>query len=351
YFNRSGKWGDGGAYNDQSSPYYDWYKFTDWNNKKYQSWWDFDTLPVLNPRSSSLQEYFAGKKGIVAKWLRLGARGWRLDVVDEIADCMLDKIVYRAKNVKRDSVILGEVWEDASNKKDYGVRRRYFLGRQLDSVMNYPMRTAILNFVATGNNSLFNSTVFMILNNYPKEVRDNLMNMLSTHDTERALTFLGGKVSSDKNVMANLTMSNEEKKRALVLFRLASVLQYTVFGFPCVFYGDEAEMQGGKDPFCRGCYPWGNENTELLSFFKNLGGVRKEKVLYSGEFKLLGAPPNVVAFERTSSDETLQVMANRGDDYEFYLPCNYVELISGETYSGNCILRRDSAVILKRVTI
>ncbi len=353
YFNKNKNYGNGGAYNDAKSPYRDWFTFHD-NGKSYDCWWNFDTLPRINASSKSAQQYFCGDNGIVPMWLKRGASGWRLDVVDEIADCMLDEIVRSAKEQDPQCAIIGEVWEDASNKMDYGVRRRYFDGSQLDSVMNYPLKDAIISFVRDRNAYAMRSVVFMIMNNYPLYVRNNLMNILGTHDTVRILTALAGDrvENSSKHIMSKRKLSESQYKYGIELLKMCAVLQYTMFGFPCVFYGDEVAMEGYKDPFCRGCYPWGKENKLLLDFYRRLGELRHMAVFREGRFSLQYCKNSVVAFERSSlnSGEKVTVAVNRSSEV-FRLCFNgvYEDLLTGRTYRDGMDLQPDQYVIAQRV--
>ncbi len=353
YFNRGNKYGEGGAYNDVKSPYRNWFNFNDDNS--YECWWNFQTLPRINAESKDAQKYFCAKEdGIVPRWIAKGASGWRLDVVDEIADCMLDKIVSSAKKQRPDCAIIGEVWEDASNKVDYGVRRHYLDGSQLDSVMNYPLRDGIVHFIRTGDERALSNAVFDIVNNYPARVRNNLMNILGTHDTSRILTVLAGDSldNSPKEIMARHKLSDAQYKRGVKLLKMAAVLQYTMFGFPCVFYGDEAAMEGYKDPFCRGCYPWGGENKLLLDFYKRLGELRKLPVFSDGDFHQIVADRGVYAFERSLNDDqtTVIVAVNRGGaDYTLYLGSAYKDMLSGRRYAEHCTIEPNGYVILQSV--
>ena len=119
-------------------------------------------------------------------WLRRGAAGWRLDVADELPDEVLAMIRRAAKEEKPDALVLGEVWEDAVLKESYGARRNYALGYSLDSVMNYPLRTAILDFIHGGTSS-YELRDFLIGQqmNYPRPLYYSLMNLLGSHDVER----------------------------------------------------------------------------------------------------------------------------------------------------------------------
>lgn len=352
YFNREGKYGEGGAYNDDKSPYRDWFNI--YPDGSYECWWNFQSLPRVNAYNKSAQKYFAGKNGIVQRWLEAGASGWRLDVVDEIADCMLDKIVSSAKKQKSDAVIIGEVWEDASNKIDYGARRHYLDGSQLDSVMNYPLMNGIIEFVRDGNEQALSHVVFDIVNNYPNYVRNNLMNILGTHDTIRILTNLAGTRldNAPKEMMARAKLNDVQYKHGCKLLKIAAVLQYTMFGFPCVYYGDEVAMEGYKDPFCRCCYPWGEENKLMLDFYRRLGELRTLTVFSDGDFHQLVAEKGVYAFERVDPQtETSAIVAvNRGgDSYNLYLGGIYEDMFTGRKYSENCNLLPNGYVILKKL--
>ena len=277
-----------------------------------------------------------------------------MDVVDEISDDMLDKIVASAKSQNPSCAIIGEVWEDASNKIDYGVRRHYLDGTQLDSVMNYPLMNGIISFVRDGNEQELASVVYDILNNYPLFVRNNLMNILGTHDTARILTSLAGDRidNSSKDVWARTKLSDEQYKAGCKLLKIAAVLQFTMFGFPCVYYGDEVAMEGYKDPFCRGCYPWETQNKLMLDFYKRLGELRQNSVFADGDFRQLVAENGVYAFQRGSQQNQTEVIVavNRGNrEYCLYLGDIYEDVFTGRKYADVCKLQTNGYVILKRI--
>lgn len=334
---------------DANSPYRGWFNIQ--SDGSYECWWNFQTLPRINAASAGAQKYFTGKNGIVRRWLNAGASGWRLDVVDEVADCMLDKIVAAAKKEKSDAVIIGEVWEDASNKVDYGVRRHYLDGSQLDSVMNYPLMDGIIQFVRDGNEQALSRVVFDLINNYPVYIRNNLMNILGTHDTIRILTNLAGNRldNAPKEAMARQKLSDEQYKAGCKLLKIAAVLQYTMFGFPCVYYGDEVAMEGYKDPFCRCCYPWGQQNKLMLDFYRRLGQLRELSVFSDGDFHELVAERGVYAFERTrpQTESKAIIAVNRGSDsYELYLGDAYEDALTGRIYNESCRLLPGGYLIL-----
>lgn len=312
YFNKYGRYGSGGAYKDQNSPYFTWFKFKNWPND-YHSWWGVKTLPETVEEDPAFEEFITGEDGVIRHWMRKGVRGWRLDVADELPDSILDKIRVAIKTEKQDGFLLGEVWEDATNKISYGYRRRYLRGKQLDSVMNYPFADAIIKYVIGGDGKDLIETVCTILENYPREAIDVLMNHLGTHDTPRLLTRLGAKhYPNSRAEQSGFKLSEEEYFLAKRKQKLAAVIQYTLPGVPSLYYGDEAGMQGFGDPFCRGYYPWGKEDGELKDFYTWLGKLRAEnKVFCGGEFLPILAGLGSMAYSRKDNDGELLIAVNR----------------------------------------
>ncbi|MBQ5754875.1 MAG: glycoside hydrolase family 13 protein, partial [Oscillospiraceae bacterium] len=167
YFNKEGRYGSGGAFHDPNSPYRSWYVFDKKYKCGYRSWWGFDTLPEVNEDDSSYRQFICGKGGVIDTWMELGASGFRLDVADELPDDFIEAIRIAVKAHGQDKVLLGEVWEDASNKVAYDQRRTYLLGKGLDTVMNYPFRNAILGFLKGDSAQTAGDTILSICENYP----------------------------------------------------------------------------------------------------------------------------------------------------------------------------------------
>lgn len=321
YFNKYNHYDSVGAYNSQESQYYPWYSFSEWPNH-YDSWWNFDTLPNVNETNPAFNEYINGENGIVRKWIKAGASGWRLDVADELPDEFIDNLTKAAKAERPDGVVLGEVWEDASTKSAYGVRRRYLLGGQLDSVMNYPFRQAILDYLMIGNPHDFFESIERIVESYPPQVTRLLMNHISNHDTMRAITKLAGEpLSGDRQWQSEQMLTTEQKELGVKRMKLAALLQYTLPGIPCLYYGDEAGVEGYKDPFNRRTFPWSKENAELYNWYKALGEMRHaQKLLQDADFERLWSDDEALAFARYKliGDElvSLTVILNRGDRFQ-----------------------------------
>lgn len=311
YFNKTGRYGEHtGAFRDPESPYREWYSFMDYPNV-YESWWGITTLPNVIENNPAYTNYICGEGGILQKWIDLGASGWRLDVADELPDEFIDNLNKSVKSKGSDKVIYGEVWEDATNKESYGVRRRYLIGGQLDSVMNYPFKEAILNYIKGGDPKILVDGVMTIVEHYPKPSTDILMNFLSTHDTERAITRLAGEDVgwNGREWQSQHELTNEQYSYGISLMKCAMVLQFFMPGIPSIYYADEAGKEGYKDPFNRGTYPWGNENDDLISFTRELGRIRRSnKVFEKGTIRFTEATSEYVIFEREDKELGLKAV-------------------------------------------
>ena len=323
YFNKKGRYSSLGAYQSQQSPYYKWFNFQNFPNK-YSAWWGIETLPETNENDLSFANFITGEKGVIRYWLKKGIKGWRLDVADELPDEFLDKLRLAVKAEGEENYLLGEVWEDASNKISYGSRRRFLRGKQLDSVMNYPFANAIVGFLKGEDGGKLLNTVLDICENYPPQSVKLLMNHIGTHDTARILTRLGSNESFDGNRerQSQAVLSSEEYAYGIKLLKLAAVLQYTLPGIPSLYYGDEAGLTGYSDPFCRGTYPWGREDTDLVEFYKQLGKLRRgNKCFQDGEFIPVEAGGGIIAYGRKKGKKITLIAVNREDkEREVTLP-------------------------------
>ena len=316
YFNRKGSFPGPGAYQSKNSPYTSWYTFHSWPNR-YESWWGFDTLPTVQKMNPAFVEYIiTGEDSVVAHWLKAGADGFRLDVVDELPDEFVLLLKKRIRELKPDALLMGEVWEDASNKEAYGRRRRYFADGELDSVMNYPFRTAIMNFVRKmDGGEQIRETVMSIAENYPPQVLNCCMTLLGTHDTPRILTALVDDFNGSRQEMSQRFLSRSQYIRSEERLLMAAFLQFTLPGSPSIYYGDEAGMEGCKDPFNRRPYPWGRENRMLLEFYRQLGQLRKIcEPLRLGNIEFTYATDHRLAFVRRYEGKTVRVYVNRNMD-------------------------------------
>ena len=316
YFNKNGAFPGIGAYQSEKSPYRSWYTFHRWPNQ-YHSWWNFDTLPTVNKMDPEFIKYIiTDEDSVIAHWLNLGADGFRLDVADELPDEFLKLLYDRVKEIKPDALVLGEVWEDASSKQAYGKRRTYFTNAELDSVMNYPYRTAIINFMRGFDSGRgFKEAVMSIAENYPQQVVACNMNLLGTHDTPRILTALVDDFDGSREEKAKRRLSRNQWEVAHERMLMATFLQYMLPGCPSIYYADETGMEGYKDPFNRRPYPWGREDVELLEHYKRLGALRSScPALRLGDIQFFQAGDKHLGFTRTHEGETVKIYANRSAD-------------------------------------
>lgn len=282
YFDKNNIFGNG-AYHNENSPYKEWFQFKNYPNE-YTSWWGIETLPCVEEMNEGFRNYIInGEDSVIEHYLKLGADGFRLDVADELPDEFIKEIRAKMKEVNPEALLIGEVWEDASNKVSYNRRREYFLGNELDSVMNYPFRDAIIDFVLNLDSEKLRDTVMTICENYPSEVVCVLMNMLSTHDTPRLLSLLSAvKPPEKKSERAIFKLSKQQLEIATERLKVATFLQFTLPGMPCIYYGDEILTEGFEDPFCRSYFDWEKEKGsvtrkffERLSFVKNKSDILK----------------------------------------------------------------------------
>ena len=310
YFDRYGNYpgAEGkGAYGNEDSPYRGWFKFDENEPYGYRSWWGVEDLPEVIEENESYREFMLGEDGVVAHWLKMGASGWRLDVADELPDSFIAETRARIKATDPEALLIGEVWEDASNKISYGERRRYFMGDELDGTMHYPLRDILLDYINyTISARRASDRLMSLAENYPPENLYGALNLIGSHDRERIMTMMAGE---------------RDYKSATRKVRMLSTLQYCLPGVPCVYYGDEAGLMGGRDPENRSGYPWGFENLDLGYHYRMLGLFYDEHpALKSGDFRHLsgqhGLGEDIFAFTRSGkdvagTDETILVLANR----------------------------------------
>ena len=315
YFNADGFYPAPGAAQSQDSPYFSWFSFHPWPTD-YDAWWGIKTLPAVQENDSGYRDFIIrDRDSVVRHWLRAGASGWRLDVADELPDDFIADIRTAMDETAPGSLLLGEVWEDATTKVAYSQRRRYLLGQELHGVMNYPFRNALIAYLLGGDADEFRETLEAIRENYPPNAFSSLMNFLGTHDTPRILTVLGAShVPDSKEDRASYRLSPEERQMGLARLRLVALVLFTFPGAPTVYYGDEAGMEGWEDPFNRACYPWGREDTELKVWFARLAHLRLDcPALQSGQLHWRWTSGPILAFARELNGQLLTTVINAAD--------------------------------------
>ncbi|MBE5779781.1 MAG: glycoside hydrolase family 13 protein [Clostridiales bacterium] len=309
YFNRFGRYPGLGAYQSKESPYYHWYTFFDFPDH-YNTWWGFDTLPTVIKDHPDYQNYLLNEEtGIIPHWVRKGACGWRLDVADELPVPFLQKMRRVVKNARPDAVLLGEVWEDASNKVSYGQARSYVLGDTLDSVMNYPLRRGIIDFF-TGSIDAYQLRR-IILNQqevYPAPFYYSLMNLLGSHDRVRIVNAMAGfdregAIQMDREEASHIHLDDAAlaaaRQKVLEAYRLLCALP----GVPTVYYGDEIGMQGMADPWNRAPMDWEHQDEALRNQFKTLLNQRLHTpMLQTGFMTVTAEDENTLLIRRYSEN-------------------------------------------------
>lgn len=291
YFNKLGNYDEIGAYNSPNSKYHSWYKFIKYPYQ-YESWWGISERPNINVMEESYINYIIkSENSILKKWIDFGVSGWRLNVIDELPDEFIELIRRRVQEIDEETVLLGDIWDDASNKVSYSKRRRYLQGNEVQAVTNYPLRESLINFTKGYITShRLKQKIMSLYENYPRESFYGNINIAGTNDTERILTVL------DENIE---------------LLRLLVVIQFTLPGVPLIYYGDEIGLKGGKEPDNRRSYPWGKENKDLIEFYREIANIRNsENGLKKGDISIYETDSDVFAFERNYENEKIVVLVN-----------------------------------------
>ena len=269
----------------------------------YEAWWGMPALPKLNTAEPQVREYLFG---VAEHWLRFGIDGWRLDVPTEIDDePFWQEFRRRCRAARDDAYLVGEIWSVASD---------WLRGDRFDALMNYPLAEAILGYA--GGPAL-DLAVVASHHEYAEHVR-----RLDGPGFARRVLELGG--AYDPSVVAsqfNLVGSHDAPRVRTVLggdaarVRLAVMLQATLPGAPCVYYGDEVGLVGGNDPGCRGAFPWDPARWEpgLRDTVRALLHLRSaEPALRDGPLTVVGALDAGFAYERGSGAARFVVAANPG---------------------------------------
>ena len=344
YFNRYGNFPGPGAFSSEPSDYDSWYRFGDYPPCGYECWWGVDSLPNVEETNPGYQELICGENGVIRKWLRLGASGWRLDVADELPDSFIAAIRSACKAEKEDALLLGEVWEDASHKISYNQLREYFLGRELDCTMHYPFRDGAADFMLGKRTAgEFALEMDSIRENYPPTALYGALNLIGSHDTVRILSRMGEAPDNlSEAEQEHYRLPDDKKALALRRLKLLQVLQFAFPGVPCVYYGDEAGMEGYADPFNRQTFPWGRENGDLQFHVRMLSHLRQEyPVLVDGDAEYLAPSRNIFGVRRTDGKAVVLCYVNRDTEpHRVKLPEKdsiWLDLLSGREYSGTSL--------------
>ncbi len=307
--------------NQQRSVYRDWFyvkqypvdAYSPGEAKTYEAWWGFKSLPKFNVSNPGVRDYLFRA---IRFWTEQGIDGWRLDVPNEIDDdAFWFEFRTLVKGINPDAYLVGEIWD---------INPRWVGDAHFDGLMNYPLRAAILDYVnAKIASQQFIEKVQEITRAYSEENLFSHLNLLGSHDTERILR-----------------MCQSDKQRLFMAFCLIFALP----GIPCIYYGDEIGMDGGKDPDCRRAFLWA-ENTwdkDLREKIKRLINVRKTcSALQNGALEFIPSNPGLGIIKRSDGKSAVFVVVNPGSNKEtFYLACLNIdrqlkEIISESVFSGD----------------
>lgn len=329
YFNKNERYPSKGAYQSTDSPYFPWYRFVE-HPDNYDSWWGIKDLPNVNEMEPSYIDFvIKNKDSVLNFWMDKGIKGWRLDVVDELPGDFL-KLFYKGlKGKDPDAILIGEVWEDASNKVSYEIEREYLQGNELDSVMNYPFRRILIDFFTyqRGFGEL-KGNIMSLFENYPLECFYSTMNFLSSHDVPRILTLLEGTpfdMELYKGSFPRINLSDSNNHILFQKLKLLYILQFTFPGVPSIYYGDEVGMLGHGDPYNRGTYPWNNMNRDLFKWVKDMIKLRRElDPLKTGSFLPIYFDNDIFSYYRIIKDGK-DVFGNKGNSGIFLILINRSE--------------------------
>ena len=220
------------------SAWRDWFFVNRWpveegrtDDGRYFSFSFHGGMPKLNTNHPAVQDYLIG---LCEDWVRrYDIDGLRFDVGNEISHAFLRRLRVRLKALKPDLYLLGEIWHDAP---------AWLEGDEYDAVMHYPLQSAVRRFFE--DESLparaFGWQAGRCLAAYAPQVSAAQFTLLDSHDTIR----LRSRVRSEDEFWQQLT--------AL----------FTLPGSPCVYYGTELALEGGRDPDCRRCMPWDELDTD-----------------------------------------------------------------------------------------
>lgn len=316
----------------KKSQYKDWYLVDSYPiDKERVNYYTFANnvyeMPKLNISNKDVTRYLLN----VAKfWIdEVGIDGWRLDVCDEVNHEFWRDFKKTVKEAKHDAMIVGEIMHEATS---------FLKGDQLDSIMNYPLKGAMIDFFAKRAISVQEFSEILAQNRviYMESITRQLWNLFGSHDTQRFLT-----------------ECNNEIKR----MQLAIAFQFCYLGVPYIYYGDEIGLDGGEEPLSRKCMIWDKEKQkrELFDLYKKLIKIRKENSeLIYGEYNEIYCSNNVIVFERFYNDNKIIVAINNNEievEVELNLYKNFRELLNSNNIEieKNLVLAPMESKILKMI--
>lgn len=276
----------------EESKYKDWYYVEEfplkwgWGSKPtFKTFAYFGGMPKLNLNNPEVQEYCLN----VAKyWIQeCDIDGWRLDVGDEVPHAFWKRFRKEIKAVKKDALIVGEVWYYADD---------FLRGDEWDTVMNYQFYGAVMDLVAHEGITVsqYVERIGFLKGNLHKKAYPLMFNLIDSHDTPRFLHSAGNQIAKQK---------------------LAAAFQLLSPGMPMIYYGDEFAMQGAQDPDNRRGMYWDEtyQNKEMYEWYRKLIWIRKEYAcICNGEtcHFYTDDENGILVIERTNKQEQLTLIFN-----------------------------------------
>ncbi|EIL95475.1 glycoside hydrolase family 13 protein [Rhodanobacter sp. 115] len=330
-----------GAYQSQSSPWYDYYTFQQWPGT-YSNFLGVASMPKLDYGASGSavrEQIYGSSTSVMQTYLKspYGIDGWRLDAAqyldagggngsDATNHQIMQEMRTAVKSVNANADIVGEFWGDASSWLDDG--------KEWDGAMNYngftqPVSEWICGVDEGGNSaaiptSQFDSWLRGTRADLPGDVQQVMTNFLGSHDTSRFATRCGGDIWKTY---------------------LALIFQMTYVGTPTIYYGDEYGMQGGADPDNRRTFDWSQATTTnaAVALTQKLIGIRNAyPALRTGSFMTLLTDDtnHLYAFGRFDASNRIAVALNNDSvTHTVTVPVSQLSVTNGSTLtdllSGN----------------
>ena len=314
--------------NGEKSRYLDWYFIDELPPKgemgeipNYKCFGYYGGMPKLNLKNPEVEKYITD---VACYWIKeCDIDGWRMDVGDEISHFFWKNFRKAIKAVKKDMLIIGEIWHYAGD---------FLEGDEWDTVMNYPFYLNMIDLLADTriNVSQFVQNLGYLEGRLNKKCYPLMWNLIDSHDTARFLH-----------------LCNDNKKKQ----HLAAAFQLLLPGMPMVYYGDEFAMPGANDPDCRRGMYWDEEyqDKEMFKWYKKLLQIRKTHTcVVDGELIEISArdEEETIVMIRKNGEETIALIFNCSTEMkEFNEYAQKYNLITDSVFDGK-LEGLDAAVIL-----
>lgn len=272
----------------EKSQYKDWYIVSEYpvkieENPKYKCFSRVKEMPKLNTANEEVQNYLIDVALNYIQYFKID--GIRMDVADEIDLTFLRRLRKKVKSYNENIMIYGEIWFDSAS---------YLQGDIFDSVMNYQFYSnvfSLINHEITADE--FGDNIDIMYSRVHLDVQNELLNLISSHDTERACSRLNYRYD---------------------LLKIAFSLMYLMKGSLMIYYGEEKCLGGrGSEDNRRGMIF--KENDVITPLVRNLSEIKEIASFKRGDYhRILLENKNILMFDRYVTDEKYRVVLNMGND-------------------------------------